>query len=78
MFDIIYCKAAENVAGEPVSVEADGSVWADSDGRVIDTALISSEYARLVAEQEGARASAISRFKKLGFTDDEIATLVLP
>lgn len=39
-----------------------------------------AEAERVAAEQvrDAARASAVARFKKLGFTDAEIATLVLP
>ena len=39
-----------------------------------------AEAERVAAEEarQAARAAAVSRFKTLGFTDEEIATLVLP
>lgn len=48
--------------------EADQAAWA------------AQQAAERAASEEraAARESAIARFKSLGFTDDEIATLVLP
>jgi Tfp pilus assembly ATPase PilU len=43
-------------------------------------AAATAEAERVAAEEarQAARAAAIERFKTLGFTDEEIATLVLP
>jgi hypothetical protein len=43
-------------------------------------AAAAAEAERVAAEEarQAARAAAVSRFKTLGFTDEEIATLVLP
>jgi len=43
-------------------------------------AAAAAEAERVAAEEarQAARAAAASRFKTLGFTDEEIATLVLP
>ena len=70
---IIFRKAAENVAGEPVSIEPDGSVWADSDHRDIDKAAVQAEYERLIAERAAARAAVLERF---GLTEDEVVVLL--
>lgn len=69
----IYRQAAENIAGEPVSIEPDGTVWADSDHRDINEAAVAAEYGRLVAEKDAARAALLER---LGLTADEFAVLV--
>ena len=37
-----------------------------------------AEHEQAVAERTAAREAAIARFKSLGFTDEEIAVLVLP
>ena len=71
----LYRQAATNVAGEPVSIETDGSIWADSDHKDIDEALVAAEYDRLVAEAETARNAAIAHAKGLGFTDAMIAVM---
>ena len=68
----VQMQAAVNVAGEPVSIEPDGTIWADSDGRIIDRSLVEAEYERLVAERAAARAALLSR---LGITEDEAALL---
>lgn len=43
-------------------------------------AAAAAEAERIAAEEtrQAARTAAIARFKTLGFTDEEIATLVLP
>lgn len=74
---IDYMQAAENVAGEPVSIEPDGSVWADSDHRDIDTAAVQAEHARLVAEQESARSASLAKLAALGLTVDDLTALGL-
>jgi hypothetical protein len=82
MIDNLYRQAALNVAGEPVSIEPDGSVWADSDHRDIDEAAIQAEYERLKAEEvtkatadAAATAAAVAHAKSLGFTDAMIAVM---
>ena len=75
MNPIIYRQAATNVAGEPVSIEPDGSVWADSDHRDIDEAAIQAEYERLIAEKEAARAASLAKLEALGLTVDDLAAL---
>lgn len=75
MIDILYHQAAEAVAGEPVSVEIDGSVWADSDHRDVDEAAILAEYERLVAEKDAARAASLAKLEALGLTVDDLAAL---
>ena len=86
---ILYRQAAETVAGEPVSIEPDGTIWADSDHRDIDEPAVQAEYNRLVVEKESAAvaaaenaAAAIAHAKSLGFTDAMISAmypgLVLP
>lgn len=72
MNQVIYRQAAENIAGEPVSIEPDGSVWADSDHRDIDAAAVQAEYERLLTEKAAARAALLER---LGITEDEAALL---
>lgn len=74
---IVYRQAAEIIAGEPVSIEPDGSVWADSDHRDIDEAAIQAEYERLVAEKDAARAASLTKLKALGLTVDDLAALGL-
>lgn len=77
----LFRRAAENVAGEPVSIEPDGSVWADSDGRVIDRDLITAEYERLIAAEQAAADARRSGLAKLaqasGLTADELSALGL-
>ena len=54
---------------------------AEQDQRAADAAAAATAEAERVAAEEArqaARAAAIERFKTLGFTDEEIATLVLP
>ena len=54
---------------------------AEQDQRAADAAAAAVAEAERVAAEEArqaARAAAIERFKTLGFTDEEIATLVLP
>jgi hypothetical protein len=72
MNEVTYRQAAENIAGEPVSIEPDGSVWADSDHRDIDEAAVQAEYERLIADRAAARAALLVR---LGITEDEAALL---
>ena len=72
MDSIIYRKAAENIAGERVSIEPDGSVWADSDHRDIDEAAVQVEYEKLIAERAAARAALLER---LGISEDEAVLL---
>jgi hypothetical protein len=55
-------------AGEIAQREADAAAAA-----VAEAERVAAEEAR-----QAARAAAVSRFKTLGFTDEEIATLVLP
>ena len=73
--DPIYRQAAENIAGEPVSIEPDGSVWADSDHRDIDKAVVQAEYERLLAEKAAARATSLAKLQALGLTVDDIQSL---
>lgn len=75
MIDYTYTQAAQNVAGEPVSIESDGTVWADSDGRIIDAKAIDKEYERLSAEKEAARAASLAKLAALGLTTDDLAAL---
>jgi hypothetical protein len=70
--NLIYRQAAENIASEPVSIEPDGSVWADSDHRDIDEAAVQAEYERLIAERAAARAALLER---LGISEDEAVLL---
>lgn len=77
MIESIYRQAAESVAGEPVSIEPDGSVWADSDHRDIDEAAIQAEYDRLIAEKEAARAASLAKLAALGLTFDDLTALGL-
>ena len=54
---------------------------AEQDQRAADAAAAATAEAERVAAEEArqaARAAAIERFKTLGFTDEETATLVLP
>jgi hypothetical protein len=80
---ILYQQAAQNVAGEPVSIEPDGLVWADSDHRVINKAEVEFEYKRLEqaavdaeAARVAARESAIAKLSKLGLNVSEINAIV--
>ena len=75
MMSALYRQAAENLAGEPVSIEPDGSVWADSDGRSIDAKAVNAEYERLVAQQEAARAASLAKLEALGLTTEDLAAL---
>lgn len=77
MNPVVYQQAAFNVAGEPVSIEPDGSVWADSDHRDIDEAAILAEYERLVAEKEAARAASLAKLEALGLTVEDINALTV-
>lgn len=72
----IYRQAAEIVAGELVSIEPDGSVWADSDHRDIDEAAVQVEYERLMAEKEATRAASLAKLEALGLTPDDLAALI--
>ena len=76
MNSTIYRDAAENIAGEPVSIEPDGSVSADSDHRDIDEAAVQVEYERLMAEKEAARAASLAKLEALGLTPDDLAALM--
>jgi len=76
--DKVFRIAAESVAGEPVSIESDGTIWADSDGRVIDLKAVAAEVKRLdkaaadqAAAKEAAKASALAKLEALGLTADE-------
>lgn len=75
--NVLYAQAAEKIAGEPVSIEPDGSVWADSDHRDIDQAAVQAEYERLVAENKAAREAALAKLAALGLTVDDLAALGL-
>ena len=82
MNEIMYRKAAENLAGEPVSIENDGSVWVDSDGRYLDIKEVKAEYEKLtkaeadkIKADQAATAAAIAHAKSLGFTDAMIAVM---
>lgn len=77
MNQIVYRQAAEIIAGEPVSIEPDGSIWADSDHRDIDEAAIRTEYDRLIAEKESARAASLAKLEALGLTTEDLAALGL-
>lgn len=74
--DPIYRLAAEKIAAEPVSIEPDGSVWADSDHRNIDVSAVQSEYQRLLAHKTAARESAIAKLAALGLDADEVSALI--
>lgn len=74
--DPILRQAAENIAGEPVSIEQDGTIWADSDHRDIDETAVQAEYERLVAEKETARAASLAKLEALGLTPDDLAALI--
>jgi hypothetical protein len=83
MIEILFVEAARNVAREPVSIEPDLTVWADSDGRIIDPVLIQEEYERLISEQESATAakqaavdSALAKLAALGLTEEEVLALL--
>jgi hypothetical protein len=80
----IYRQAAENVAGQPVSIEPDGTFWTgtDTDRVYLDPAAVEAEVARLEAEalakadaDAAATAAAIAHAKSLGFTDAMIAVM---
>ena len=73
---VLYSVAAQNIAGEPVSIEPDGTIWADSDHRDIDEAEVHAEYERLVAEKEAARAASLAKLEALGLTPDDLAALI--
>ena len=75
MDQITYQTAAHNVAGEPVSIEPDGSIWADSDHRDIDEVKVQAEYDRLIAEKEAARTASLAKLEALGLTVDDLAAL---
>lgn len=77
MDKIVYRKAAENIAGEPVSIEPDNTVWADSDHRDIDQAAIEKEYERLLAEMDAARTASVAKLAALGLTVDDLTALGL-
>ena len=83
MIEILFIEAARNVAKEPVSIEPDLTVWADSDGRIIDPVLIQEEYERLISEQQSAMAakqaavdSARAKLTALGLTEEEVLALL--
>ena len=77
MNHVIYQQAGFNVAGGPVSIEPDGSIWADSDHRDIDEAAVRAEYERLVAEKEAARAASLAKLEALGLTVEDINALTV-
>ncbi len=77
MLDSTYRQAAENLAGEPVSIEPDGSVWADSDHREIDEAAITAEYERLSTDKNAARDTALAKLAVLGLTVGDLTALGL-
>jgi len=81
--NLLLMKAAVNIAGEPVSIEPDGTVWADSDGRIIDGDSIAAEVARLeqeAANAEAARVAALesarAKLAALGLSDSEVAAVM--
>lgn len=70
---IVNCETGQ-VEERPLSAEEIAQREADA------AAAAAAEAERVAAEEarQAARAAAVSRFKTLGFTDEEIATLVLP
>lgn len=75
MIDSDYMQAAANVAGEPASVEADGTVWADSDGRQIEVSAVMAERDRIIAAREQTRHAAVAKLAALGLTVDDLTAL---
>jgi len=81
--DLVYRQAAENLAGVPVSIEPDGTVWAGIyPGTPVDTALVQAEYERLetaAAATEADRQATIQAARdhaaSLGFTDAMLAVM---
>ena len=80
----MYAQAAANVAGQPVSVEPDGTAWTgtDPDRTYLDTAEITKEVKRLEKAEAAAQATAaqnrvdaIAHAKTLGFTDSMISVM---
>lgn len=74
---VLYSVAAQNIAGEPVSIEPDGTIWADSDHRDIDESAVKAEYERLITEKEAARSASLAKLEALGLTTDDLAALGL-
>jgi flagellar biosynthesis/type III secretory pathway protein FliH len=70
---IVNCETGQ-VEERPLTAEEIAQREADAAAAAI------AEAERQAAEEarQAARAAAVSRFKTLGFTDEEIATLVLP
>ena len=70
---IVNCETGQ-VEERPLTAEEIAQREADA------AAAAAAEAERVAAEEarQAARAAAVSRFKTLGFTDEEIATLVLP
>jgi Tfp pilus assembly ATPase PilU len=69
----VNCETGD-VTERPLTAEEIAQREADA------AAAATAEAERVAAEEarQAARAAAIERFKTLGFTDEEIATLVLP
>lgn len=82
MIDVTYTQAAENVAGSPVSVEPDGTVWTgtDDDKTFIDTVKVQAEYERLQAEAKQQATDKAAGLRKLalasGLSEAEITALI--
>ena len=69
----VNCETGD-VTERPLTAEEIAQREADA------AAAAAAEAERVAAEEarQAARAAAVQRFKTLGFTDEEIATLVLP
>lgn len=75
----IYRQAAEALAGAPVSIESDGTVWhgPDDDRTYLDTAAVVEGYEQLCAEKQAARLASLAKLEALGLTQDDLAALGL-
>lgn len=71
----LFREAAEIVAGESISIEPDGSIWANSDARKIDKVAVEKKYEELVTQKEAMRADAVTKLKLLGLTTDDLYAL---
>ena len=66
---------------EPISIEPDGTIWLGIDSDRVYLTAAKQKAVITQAEQNdqnatATRASALTKLKKLGLTDDEIAALV--
>ena len=75
-------RAGENITGQPVSVEPDGTAWTGTfdDQTSVDPEALAAEVARLEAEEAQTVADRVAGLRKLaeasGLSEAEITALI--